>query len=180
MSTRSRTLAIMVVATALGTMALAARDALAITSHQARECKPNRGTDTNFDYYIGITYTSTTGSFHGIVGCPLSLGTQASGCVPVNDVVVRYEDGNSTRSLSCQITQSAFDGLVLFGGAPKFSCATAGGCASEGTSFVGKGYLRMVPSGTAVNNCIDQQYELQCNIPRPEPTFSRVFSYYAE
>jgi hypothetical protein len=179
MSASPRTWFALTAACALLTGALAGGDALAITSHQARECRPNRLTNTDFAYLNGVSYTGVLQEDK--VGCPLSLGTQPSGCVPVADVVVRYEDNSLSGAVKCWIEQSSFNGVLVYTGPVRWSCATAGGCdAPPPTGYTGRNYLRMVPTGSAVANCIDQRYEVMCLIPGPQEQASSVFSYYAD
>src|SRR3954469_23078135 len=106
MSATPRTWLALAAAGALTTGALAGGDALAVTSQNAWECHPSALTRTDFGYNAGVTYNGLAPD--GTVGCPLSLGNQPSGCVPVNDVVVRYEDASQPGSVSCWIEQSSF------------------------------------------------------------------------
>jgi hypothetical protein len=179
MSTTPRTWVRLAAACALSAGALVGGDALAIISHHGRECKSTFSSNLDFFFSSGASYNGSSGT-GGIVGCPLSLGTQPDGCVPVNNVVIRYEDNSTSQPFYCWIEQLGFDGLILYIGPNRYTCAQAGGCSAQTSSSVGKGFIRMFPTGSATNNCIDQQYTVACFIPRPEQGNSWVYAYYAQ
>jgi hypothetical protein len=155
-------------------------DARAITSHSGRDCKAYAdGTGNNMVFSPGIGNNAWSSPFTQ-VECPLSLGTQTSGCVPVAGLVVRYSDANATEVFSCSAEKYSFDGLALFMGPPRYTCSQAGGCPDSTTSFVGSGYLQLTISGSATSNCIDQDYAVGCVIPsKVGHTVSHIFSYWA-
>jgi hypothetical protein len=178
MSTIRRPWVRLAAACALGMSALAGGKALAINSHHGRECKANYGGNLEFFFSSGVSYNGS--AIAAIVGCPLSLGSQTDSCVPVNSVVVRYEDNSTAQPFYCWVDKLSFDNLVLYNSPNRYTCSQAGGCSGQNTSFLGKGYLKIVPTGEGTNNCIDQQYTVACFIPQPDRGNSWVNAYYAQ
>jgi hypothetical protein len=160
------------------TLGIAVRQVLALTSHSGCQCVASAGSAPGLKCGPGA---SNSGTGAAGVYCPLSLATQPSNCVTVTDVVVRYLDNNAASPFYCSLLLYGADGLLLYSGPRRYTCAQAGGCASDTPAFTGAGFLQLTPTGAGTTNCVDQDYEIHCVIPSPgtASALSSVVSYHS-
>src|SRR5262245_62068006 len=150
----------------IATGTLVSRQAQAIVAQSGSHCVPNVGVQVgNFSYSYVVAGAANASSSQADLTCPISLGNSTSTCMPVSSVTVRYSDKNPALSFACKIYQFGFDGLLLYYGPPRYTCSVNGGCPDATSQFVGNGYLSLVPTGSATNNCMDQDYGVLCFLP---------------
>jgi hypothetical protein len=171
--------ALIAVMSALATVATTAREARALTSHSGASCQGVFPADTQ-----NLTRTTSANNASTVnlnITCPLSLGTQDSGCVPVEKVSVNYEVTSVVNPFSCRLAKVSYDNNELYFGPAQWSCALGGGCSESTGTYPSSGpnFLVLRPGVGGTNNCVDQSYTVLCTLPPMGSTgvSSKVFSY---